>query len=119
MVKKLGQEIAMLRKEKNLGQKELAALLNMSIGTISNYEKGVHSPDLTTLCKLADFFDVTTDYLLGRSGYRCPPEILDKYITADYTVSSIANTILSLGPESQNSIIDYTNYLLDVHRKKN
>ena len=116
-MKELGTAIAMLRKEKNLGQKELASLLNMSIGTISNYEKGIHSPDLTTLCKLADFFGVTTDYLLGRSGYRCPPEVLDRYITADYTVSSIANTILSLDPASQNSIIDYTNYLLNKHRK--
>ena len=115
-MKELGQALAKLRRERNLGQKELASLLNMSIGTISNYEKGIHSPDLTTLCRLADFFNVTTDYLLGRSGYRCPPEVLDQYITSDYTVSSFANTILSLDSTSQNSVIDFTNFLKNHNR---
>ena len=66
-MRSVGQRLSQLRKERELGQKELAALLNMSIGTISNYENNVHAPDLATLCKLADFFQVTTDYLLGRT----------------------------------------------------
>ena len=62
----LGTRLANLRTEKGLTQKKLASLLNMSGGTISNYENGVHSPDPNTLCRLADFYCVTTDYLLGR-----------------------------------------------------
>ena len=113
----VGQILTELRKEKNLGQKELAALLNMSISTISNYENNVHSPDLATLSKLATFFQVTTDYLLGRTGYRCSPETLDKYVTSDYTVNSIVNTLLSLDSASRSSAISYVNYLRDTQHK--
>lgn len=113
----VGQILTELRKEKNLGQKELASLLNMSISTISNYENNVHSPDLATLSKLATFFHVTTDYLLGRTGYRCSPEMLDKYITSDYTVNSIVNTLLSLDSASRSSAMSYVNYLRDTQSK--
>ena len=65
---KIGAAISDLRKERNISQKELAAYLHVSIGTISNYENGVRYPDLEKVCKLADFFDVSVDYLLGR----CP-----------------------------------------------
>lgn len=69
-----GRILTELRKEKEIGQKELAVYLNVSVGTVSNYENDVHSPDLSTLCKLADFFGVTTDYLLGRtSSHRAEP----------------------------------------------
>lgn len=112
----VGVKIAKLRKEKEVGQKELAAFLKMSVGTVSNYEKGVHSPDLSTLCKLADYFQVTTDYLLGRTSYRCAPEVLDDYLTSDYTVNHIVNTILSLNPESRSAVIHYANYLKDTQR---
>lgn len=113
-MRNVGQILSQLRKERELGQKELAALLNMSIGTISNYENNVHAPDLATLCKLADFFHVTTDYLLGRTGYRCPPEQLNRYITSDYTIHGLTTTLLSLDMKSRDSVINYVNYLKDT-----
>ena len=57
-----GEILAKLRIEKNVGQKELATYLRVSVGTVSNYENDVHSPDLTTLSRLADYFEVTTDW---------------------------------------------------------
>lgn len=110
-MREVGETLANLRKEKGLGQKQMAALLNMSVGTISNYENSVHSPDLLTLCRLAQFFDVTTDYLLGRTEYRCPPEVLDRYIATDYTVQDIVNTLLSLDSASRISVINFVNYM--------
>ncbi|MCI8691987.1 MAG: helix-turn-helix transcriptional regulator [Lachnospiraceae bacterium] len=110
----VGAIIAKLRKEKEVGQKELAVLLNMSVATISNYEKGVHSPDLSTICKLADYFQVTTDYLLGRTSYRCAPEILDDYLISDFTINNIVNTLLSLSPEARSAVIHYANYMKDM-----
>ena len=100
---------------KGLGQKELASLLNLSIGTISNYENGVHSPDLDTLCRLADFFDVTSDYLLGRTEYRCPPEILGRYVALDYTAQDIVNAVLELDQGTQAAIVDFVKYMQHIH----
>lgn len=107
----LGRRLAALREEKGLTQKKLAELLNMSNGTISNYENGVHAPDPHTLCKLADFYAVTTDYLLGRTNYRYPPEVLKEYVTTDYTVQNMVNIILSFDSASRNAVVKYVNYL--------
>ena len=117
-MKGIGDTLANLRKEKELGQKEMASLLNLSVGTISNYENGVHSPDLETLCKLADFFGVTTDYLLGRTEYRCPPEILNSYVALDYTAQALVNTVLSLDAGTQATIVDFVKYMKHLHSVK-
>lgn len=103
----IGRRITQLRQEKGLYQKELAAYLNLSIGTISNYEQGIHYPDLDTLCRLADFFDVTTDYLLNRTPHRYDPEKLNQPITQDYTVGDLVNTTLELSPRGVSSLLDY------------
>lgn len=107
----LGARLAGLREEKKLTQKKLANLLNMSGGTISNYENGVHSPDPSTLCRLADFYGVTTDYLLGRTNYRYPPDVLREYVTTDYTIQDMVNILLSFDPASRSAVIKYVNYL--------
>lgn len=107
----IGQVLAELRTEKGIYQKELAVYLNVSIGTISNYEKGIHYPDLNTLCKLADYFGVTTDYLLSRTEYRYNPETLSRSLTKDYTISDLVNTTLELSPKDLNSMIDYIELL--------
>ena len=61
-----------LRTERMLTQAELGEELGLSESTVSLYEKGEREPSFTTLCRLADFFGVTTDYLLGRSDIRWP-----------------------------------------------
>jgi len=59
-----------LRREKGLSQGELADGLNMSRSTLANYEIGQRQPDFEMLIRLAEFFSVTTDYLLGVSENR-------------------------------------------------
>lgn len=108
----IGERIAYLRIEKGIYQKELAAYLNVSVATISNYEKGHHAPDLTTLGKIADFFGVTTDYLLGRTSYRFDPATLRRQVTVDLTMSDVINTFLELTPKSASAAIEYARLLL-------
>lgn len=62
-----GKTLQNLRTERGIFQKELAAALHLSVGTVSNYEEGVSTPDLEMLCRIADYFQVSTDYLLGRT----------------------------------------------------
>ncbi|GFH96061.1 HTH-type transcriptional regulator Xre [Lachnospiraceae bacterium] len=67
-----GEKLYRLRVERGIYQKQLAAYLHVSVGTISNYENGIHSPDLKTLSKLASYFRVSADYLLDRTDYVAP-----------------------------------------------
>lgn len=56
-----------LRKERNISQLKLALDLNMNQNTISRYENLDREADYETLINIADYFDVSLDYLLGRS----------------------------------------------------
>ena len=54
------------RKLLNITQEELAYKLGGSKNLVSNYENGISTPDILTLIKLADIFDITVDALVGR-----------------------------------------------------
>lgn len=61
------ENLKKLRKSKNLLQSDIANTLGISKATYSTYEIGTRTPPADMLCKLADYFNVTTDYLLGRT----------------------------------------------------
>ena len=67
MIDMLGKKISYLRKERKLSQRELAKELNIGNSTLAMYELEKREPDFNTLQKIADYFDVSTDYLLGRT----------------------------------------------------
>lgn len=54
-----------LRQANNIKQAELARAINVSQATMSEYETGKYEPDIETLKKIADYFDVTVDYIVG------------------------------------------------------
>ena len=62
--------ITFLRKERGLSQKQVAADLGISQALLSHYEKGLRECKLDFLIKVADYFEVSTDYLLGRTVQR-------------------------------------------------
>lgn len=59
--------LKLLRKQKNISQLKLAIDLNTNQNTISRYETGEREPGLKELIKIADYFGVSTDYLLERT----------------------------------------------------
>ena len=63
----IGSKIYALRKQKNVTQEALAAELGVTAAAVSKWEKGYTLPDILMLCALADYFQVTTDELLGRT----------------------------------------------------
>lgn len=88
-----------LRKQKGMTQASLAKVLKVSDRTVGFYENGDRDPDTDTLIKLADFFDVSVDYLLGHSDIRNynyklknerPMVILDQKFEFDEELSSEA-----------------------------
>ena len=64
---KTGEILKSLRLESNLTQKELAEKLGIGQSTIVGYERGDRETIATNLIKYANFFNVSTDYLLGRT----------------------------------------------------
>ena len=63
------KKLAELRKEKGVSQIKAATDLGVDPSTVAKYETGDRLPDLVMLIKIADYFDVSTDYLLGRKEY--------------------------------------------------
>lgn len=66
----LGERLKLLRKEKRMTQIELAEMLKQSVRAYQYYESGHHVPEFPNLVLLADFYDVSLDYLVGRSETR-------------------------------------------------
>ena len=66
----IGQKLRELREEKGLLQKDIANFLNISTSAYGYYEQGKRNPDIEILGKLADFFNVSTDYLLGKTNVK-------------------------------------------------
>jgi transcriptional regulator with XRE-family HTH domain len=65
-----GSIIRRLRKEKRLSQNDLAKLLHVSQATVTSWETGKADPSSSALNALANCFNVSTDYLLGRTDKR-------------------------------------------------
>ena len=100
-----GDMLSELRHDRNLTQAQLALEIYVTPGTISNYESNVHYPDVEKLKQLADFFNVTTDYLLGRSKCSLSPAILEQKISDGRSWSEIIKDVLSLSPSRQRTLL--------------
>ena len=66
---KLGERLKSLRKERNIGQNALAKALNVSNASISYWETGKQEPCAEAIFKIAVYFNVPADYLLGITDY--------------------------------------------------
>ena len=67
--------ITFLRKERGLSQKQVASDLGVSQALLSHYEKGIRECGLDFLIKTAEYYDVSTDFLLGRTVQRKPSTV--------------------------------------------
>lgn len=101
---KFGELLAELRLDRKLTQRDLAHILHVTVGTISNYENNVHFPDVEKLIELADYFGVTTDYLLGRCESRISPDVFAEQITKDRTAGEILKLMRQLPSENKNAL---------------
>lgn len=65
-----GKRLKKLRENAELKQEELATKIGLSTSTIGMYENERRQPDYDTLLKISDFFDVSVDYLLGKTSVK-------------------------------------------------
>lgn len=102
--------ITLLRKEKKISQKQVATDLEISQALLSHYEKGIRECGLDFIIKIADYYDVSCDYLLGRTTERNGAKITVEDIPDNNSVS-YGNALSQLNKKIvQNS----TNLLFDV-----
>lgn len=80
-----------LRKDKGITQQELANALNRDRSTVGGYESERKEPDFETLCAIAEYFDVSLDYILGRTDIKYPYDPV--------TDDNIREIIEQLGPQ--------------------
>ncbi len=80
-----------LREDMDLRQIDVAMATGIDQKTLSNYETGKTNPDSYSVIKLAEFFGVTTDYLLGysKSNLKTKKEIIDKLTDIEDEIGAI------------------------------
>ena len=61
------EHLKLIRKSKNVTQRDVAAAIGITERNYQSYESGAKKPGFDSLIALADFFDVSLDYLVGRS----------------------------------------------------
>ncbi|MBR3953070.1 MAG: helix-turn-helix transcriptional regulator [Oscillospiraceae bacterium] len=91
----LGNKIAQLRKEKNMTQLELAAMLNITDKAVSKWERDISCPDINTFPKLAEILGVSVDELLQASTSN-KEENVESKLTVDMVLKAIP-LALSIG----------------------
>jgi transcriptional regulator with XRE-family HTH domain len=105
-----------LRENSGFTQTDVAKALNINYKTISNYELGKREPDLKTLIEICDLFDVTADYLLGRTAH---PHYY-KQIALDVKSESLLNQFSTLPNKSKDDIIRFVSLnVLEMVYEKN
>ena len=104
----LGSRLKKLREEKGLSQVKLAKALSISNVMISRYENNRRTPDYATLNKLADFYGVSTDYLLGRTNIRNHEKLLAADSLTHYE---------SLPPEIYQQLKAIARYFIEEDKK--
>ncbi|MGB9803087.1 MAG: helix-turn-helix domain-containing protein [Desulfofundulus sp.] len=125
----LGERLAYLRSQRGLSQAELARLLHMGQSTIAMYEKNRRSPDNQSLKRLADFFGVSTDYLLGRTdrpyetgGNAIPgdaPHDTSLYaIASDPLFADLLREVPDLTEEEKQSLVEHWEWALRFIKKE-
>jgi len=109
-MKQFGQRLQALRIERSMTQEDFGKLLNVTQSTIAYYESGKKQPSLETIRFIADYFNVTIDYLLGRVDYR---NSQSKIPASQKAVPSS-----KLPTDAQKSIEDFIRYIHEKHGLK-
>lgn len=112
---KRGQILKELRKEKGLNQIQLAKFIGVSVQAYQKYEYGTAEPTFDSVCKLADFYNVTADYLLGREA--APNPFSDLNLSEEDEANVVAK-YMSLPPEIRACMLDVLVKLGDAAKKR-
>ncbi|MDE6742278.1 MAG: helix-turn-helix domain-containing protein [Lachnospiraceae bacterium] len=110
-----GEQLEKLRKEKHMTQEEMGEKFGICASTLSNYERGVHQPDLEFIDKVADYFHVSIDYMFGRTSFCSPIDQLNVLLSDSFTVGDLLNIVLDYDHPHLELLLSYLDYLSSRH----
>ncbi|WP_019123773.1 helix-turn-helix domain-containing protein [Brevibacillus massiliensis] len=111
-----GERLSKLRTEKKLSQAELASRLNIAKSTLAMYETNKREPSFETVERIADFFDVKVDYLLGRTNDPTPPD--EKKEPGEFE-SIFFYELDKLGEEDKQKALEHIRFLRYLAEQEN
>lgn len=110
----LGQRLRNLRESKKLNQKELAEILHINNSTLSQYESDTRVPSDEIKIKIAEYFDVTLDYLIGKP---IAPQTPTKHVPKKgIKIPVLGEVQAGIPVEAIEDIIDYEEITEDMAR---
>ncbi|WP_312280401.1 helix-turn-helix transcriptional regulator [Oscillibacter sp.] len=104
--------LRLLREERKLSQQKLADEFDVAQAQIQKYETGGYQPDIAMLSKYADFFDVSVDFLIGRTDIRRKAEPTEE-CELNAEEQEIVNRYRNLRPNQRQSLVLFFNTLED------
>lgn len=124
----LSKRLIELRKQKNKTQEDIAKVIGVTRPAYTAYERGLRTPDYDILVTLADYFDVSVDYLLGRTDNPNPPskefnpldeinKLLKKY-DIDQSGFFDIDKWKAMGPEEIKQLEDYFEFITSKAKKR-
>ena len=105
----IGSRIKILREQSGLNQKELASKLQIANSTMSQYESGQRIPSDDLKLKIAELFNVSTDYLLGRTNDPLPVRDVSQDLHDEHDYNKELDAFLS-DDEMSSMFYDYKNW---------
>ena len=111
-------KIRELRKKCGITMKELGTAIGVAESTISQYETGKRQPDYETLLKIAEFFGVTTDYLLTGEDTKKAPTDGERDMTMDDFTYAMQNEAKDLTDMDKQILLSMAKQLNDARKKK-
>ena len=96
---------AELRKDTGLSQEKFAEVFHQAGSTISSYETGRNTPSFDMLIQYADYFGVTTDYLIGRTPHNMSPAILTEKFVDNTSICEVLGLLKDLSTSRRRAIL--------------
>lgn len=111
-----------LREKKGITQEQLASELHLSKNAVSHYEKGINSPNIQTLEKIADIFDVSVDYLIGRTSLSVKFSALKNSFAKGISADDFLQQLMSLDSRHRADVLRSLEYVkfhneVSAHKK--
>ena len=112
----IGSNIAELRKDRGLTQKDFADIQHVSKSAVSHYEQGISVPTIQVLITIADYFNVNVDYLLGRCKDNIKYSDINSIYSGSFTVGKLLTMLLSLSKKHRKVLIGLVDMIFESEK---